>query len=181
MKKIALVVAAILVIGIQGCSTDDKPEQLGDTVPDNFIHATNAVEGKSLNGGGGSFERIFVVYPPGSTSMDNEEYVQSSLKYGRFSSIMYGAAPYCADVYEWYVPSNELPEYYCLDNFITPKPKTNGSVTHTPSPKPDPTSGGSNDTDEDPAHPCGEYSSYGWTGGDNPSCEDIKGSLPTYL
>ena len=70
MKKIALVVAAILVIGIQGCSTDDKAEHLGDTVPDNFILATNAVEGKLL-GGGGSFEKIFVVYPPGSTSMDN--------------------------------------------------------------------------------------------------------------
>ena len=173
MKKIALVVAVILVIGIQGCSTDDKAEHLGDTVPDNFILATNAVEGKLL-GGGGSFEKIFVVYPPGSTSMDNEEYVQSSLKFGTYSSIFYGRNPYCTDVYEWYVPSNEIPDYFC-NSKCGKSIKTDGTTTHeanTNKNLSDSTGGGELACPE-----CEEYSSYSYVGGSNPSCNDIKNSF----
>ena len=179
MKKIALVVTAILVIGIQGCSTDDKPEQLGDTVTDNFILATNAVEGKSL-GGGGTFERIFVVYTPGSTSMDNEDYVQSSLKFGRFSSIFYGRNPYCADVYEWYVPSNELPDYFCTTKCeVEEIPKTDGDGTTAHSAS-NPNNLGTSSDDETVCPSCKENASWSWINNNSPNCNQIKSSFVQY-
>ena len=174
MKKIALVLAAILVIGIQGCSTDDKPEQLGDTVPENFILAGSNIEGKMQVTAGTCFKKIFVVYPSGSTPADNAEYAESSsgIK-GEFSFVMYSINPYCDDVYEWYVPCNELPSYICTQNGqIRPTTDSDGTVTHTAS---NPRLNIDDDND-DPQHPCSQYINFGWTT-TSPSCEQIKNSF----
>lgn len=143
MKKITLLlVAAVFAIGIQSCSTDDKPEQIGDVIPENALNS-NELFGKqnSLSKALGSgnidatcFTKIYVVFPKNSTAQDRMDYLEFSQgKKGTYSIIFASTVAYCAGIYEWYVPCNELPTSYC--DFIKCKleslnAKTNGAVVH---------------------------------------------------
>jgi len=173
MKKIVLLlVAAVFVIGMQSCSTDDKTNFAGDQIPENAIKMTRNGEQKGLGTISPCFKKIFVVYRSGSNDQDNLDYVSTSLKF-KYSTIWSVNTPYCTNIYEWYVPCDELPEYIC--NTKCKKvfsPKTTGKVVHTP----EPATLGSEETEDDPA--CGECpKNYGWVSNNTPSCKEIKTSL----
>ncbi|WP_299185761.1 hypothetical protein [uncultured Aquimarina sp.] len=176
MKKITLIlVAAIFAIGTQSCSTDDKTNFIGDQIPENAIKMTRNSEQKSLNAISPCFEKIFVVYPAGSNDQDNLNYVSKSLKF-KFSIIWSISTPYCENIYEWYVPCDEIPRYFCNNNCDTiGLPKTNITVTH----EVDETKLNTEDTESDPIDcvTCIGLYDYGFVNETSPDCTEIKNSF----
>ncbi|MCK8522689.1 hypothetical protein M0D21_13980 [Aquimarina sp. D1M17] len=186
MKKITLLlVVAVFTIGIQSCSTKEEVynEKSENIIPDDFLNADDLIDNQSLlkaspesSNTSSCFTKIYVVFPKYSTIEDHIDYTIFARKF-KFSSIMYSTFPYCNDVYEWYVPCNEIPTDNCIfacspiDNL-----KSEGSKTHAAE-----TSNLSDNEDEDPA--CGRIcnGAKGWGLASDLSCSEIKKSVGLLL
>ncbi|WP_299899925.1 hypothetical protein [uncultured Aquimarina sp.] len=183
MKKITLLlVAAVFAIGIQSCSTEKEFVYQGDKIPEDAIKFTNNIGQKNLNGNATTpFKKLLVYYPDGASFEDNMDYVESSLK-TTFSTIFVGVQQQCGTIYEWYVPIDELPDYYCRRSCAPedsyPKLDGEGTATHKKESK---LVLSGDDEEGDAACPgCKSQSSYGWINHPNPTCEDIE-SYYNYL
>ena len=100
MKKIALVVAAILVIRIQGCSTDDL-SNLENNKQEKEVNTDLQKNFPSC------IERIYVVFPEDADEIYRSEYLQWAQD-NVFSFIMHTVDPVCDNIYIWGVPCDEV-------------------------------------------------------------------------
>ena len=103
MKKIALVVAAILVIGIQGCSTDDL-SNLENNKQENEVNTDLNKRFPSC------LQKLYVVFPEDADEIYRSEYMQWA-RVNVFSFILHSTEPVCDNVYMWVVPCDELNFY----------------------------------------------------------------------
>ncbi|MDH7446933.1 hypothetical protein [Aquimarina sp. 2201CG14-23] len=185
MKKIMLLlVAAIFVIGIQGCSTDDKQEQIGDIIPENALNVDDLL---NINNSklqlqsdqSSCYKKILVASGTHLTQEDYLDLVETNRK-TKFSSIFAILRPsdVCLNgaIYEWYVPCDEVPSILCTNQCTMTANFTGGTTV---------LKGDKSTTLEDPdgdggCGGCTDETDFLFIEIQNPSCREIFLSLEYY-
>ncbi|RZS93150.1 hypothetical protein [Aquimarina brevivitae] len=128
MKKIALVLVAILVIGIQGCSTEEQEingSEQSLTVEESSKHWLNT-----------EWCNFFVRYPREWTPQQRDDF-EAYAREHMFSRVLVLNEDACIEVDEWRVPCQELYDVIKTDgqnNATDAKAVVENDPTTTPKP-----------------------------------------------
>ncbi|MBQ4822810.1 hypothetical protein [Aquimarina sp. MMG016] len=186
MKKLTLLFSiTIAVIGIQGCTNEENISEQelqiveqGDIIPKNAINVDdlfkidNNVKTKSNRNVPICFKKIYVVIY--GDSQDNLTLLEIARNY-TFSTIFALTEPACTNVFEWYVPCDEVPTRECVRPVqgCIPEYITGGTAVLTPSKK-------ELDDGEDGDPNCGrcEPTPFDFISIINPTCQQVSESFP---